>query len=263
MNRPKKSLGQNFLIDNNVINKIIKLVKIKNSNILEIGPGTGNLTDKIIAQKPKSLILIEKDKTLYENLKKKYKNFKEVVLLNEDVLSINLEKILKTDTVVFGNLPYNISTQILVKFIKFEKWLPKFYKLIFMFQKEVAERLEAKSNTTKYGRLSVISKWRLKIKDQFDVSKNSFYPKPKVESKILVFTPVEIKSSKILQINTLEEVTRVLFSNKRKMINKAFSKLFNKSEIIAKDLKIDLSSRPGELEESDFYKIAEKLENCN
>ena len=122
MNRPKKSLGQNFLIDNNVINKIIKLVKIKNSNILEIGPGTGNLTDKIIAQKPKSLILIEKDKTLYENLKKKYKNFKEVVLLNEDVLSINLEKILKTDTVVFGNLPYNISTQILVKFIKFEKY---------------------------------------------------------------------------------------------------------------------------------------------
>ena len=132
-----------------------------------------------------------------------------------------------------------------------------------MFQKEVAERLEAKSNTTKYGRLSVISKWRLKINDQFDVSKNSFYPKPKVESKILVFIPIEIKSSKILQINTLEEVTRVLFSNKRKMINKAFSKLFNKSEIIAKDLKIDLSSRPGELEESDFYKIAEKLENCN
>ncbi|MDC0473307.1 ribosomal RNA small subunit methyltransferase A, partial [Pelagibacteraceae bacterium] len=133
----------------------------------------------------------------------------------------------------------------------------------FMFQKEVAERLEAKFNTSKYGRLSVISKWRLKIHNQFNVSKNCFYPKPKVESKILVFKPIETKSSKIIQIKTLEEITRILFSNKRKMINKAFGKLFKKSEIIAKDLRINLSSRPGELKESEFYKIAEKFENCN
>jgi len=262
MNRPKKSLGQNFLIDNNVINKIIKLVKIKNSNILEIGPGTGNLTDKIIAQKPKSLILIEKDKTLYENLKKKYKNFKEVVLLNEDVLSINLEKILKTDTVVFGNLPYNISTEILSKWIinlKDNFW---FDHLILMFQKEVAERIISNFNNSTYGRLSILANWKLDINKICDIKPHSFSPKPKIDSSLLFFTPKK-NFFKIKDPKNLEKVTRIFFSQRRKMLKKPFNQLFNGDNKISDKLKIDLNLRPQNLDFDTYYKLTSEFEKLS
>ena len=126
MIRPKKSLGQNFLIDNNILNKIIKLAEISNCNIVEIGPGTGNLTKKIIEQKPNSLILIEKDKILSSNLKNELEKYNNYKIFNEDILKFDLEKNIKKNSIIIGNLPYNISSQILVKLIKFKKWLPKY-----------------------------------------------------------------------------------------------------------------------------------------
>ena len=120
MNFAKKSLGQNFLSDKNIIKKIISLTEIKNKNIIEIGPGKGALTEEILSKKPKSLTLIDKDFFLAEKLKKKFSKNRLIKIYNEDVLKFNFEIFNKPDYKIFGNLPYNISSQILVKIIKFK-----------------------------------------------------------------------------------------------------------------------------------------------
>ena len=261
MTRPKKSLGQNFLIDSNILNKIIKLAEINNSSITEIGPGTGNLTRKIIEQKPKNLILIEKDQKLASDLKNKLKKNNNFKIFNQDILKINLEKNIEKNSIIIGNLPYNISSQILVKLINFEKWLPKYKKLILMFQKEVADKILAKYNTTNYGRLTILTAARLKIINHFNVSPNSFYPVPKVKSTVLVFEPIINKDFKVINIKNLEMVSHIFFSKKRKMINKAFRKLFKNPLEVAKKININLSLRPSELTEKDYFKITEFFEN--
>ena len=260
MIKPKKSLGQNFLIDNNIIDKIINLSNIENKNIVEIGPGTGNLTNKIIDKNPKSLILIEKDKKLIDLLENKFSNQKKVRIFNEDILKFQLEKAIKTDSIIIGNLPYNISSQILVKLIKFKKWLPKYKKLILMFQKEVADKILAKHKSYSFGRLAVLTNSRLKVNKSFNVSKNCFYPVPKVESTVLMFEPVINKEFMVQNISNLEKITHIFFSKKRKMINKAFNSLFKKPQIIANQIKIDLSLRPNQISEIQYYKITESFE---
>ncbi len=255
----KKSLGQNFLIDSNIVKKIIKLTSIFNKNILEIGPGKGALTNEILKNKPKSLILIEKDYSFYKNLKTKYNDFKNIKIYNKDFLEFDIEKKLKKDTVIFGNLPYNISSQILVKLIRFKKWPPKYSSVAFMFQKEMAERIIGNFNTSKYGRLSILTNYRLNILKKFNVSPNCFFPKPKVNSTVLFFVPKKKIYNNIKNIKNLEKVTNILFSNKRKMINKSIKKIFNKKKFeFIKDL--DFKSRPSELKPEKFYEIAELFE---
>jgi len=260
MIKPKKSLGQNFLIDNNIINKMLKHVDIRNNNIVEIGPGTGNLTTQIIQQDPKSLILIEKDRSLSDSLKKKFKDNKKIYIFNNDIMQFDLENELKKDTIVIGNLPYNISSQILAKLIKFKKWLPKYKKLILMFQKEVADKILSKYSSPSFGRLSVLTSARLNITDHFDVSPNSFYPVPKVMSTVLIFKPIINKDFKVKDISNLEKVTHVFFSKKRKMINKAFKTLFDKPALIAEKININLNLRPNKVSEKEYYKITEYFE---
>ena len=252
MVHPKKSLGQNFLIDKNIINKITSLKNIKNRNILEIGPGQGALTEKILEKNPKSLILIEKDYKLYEVLKKKYKNNNKVTLFNSDILKIDLEKIIDIKSIVFGNLPYNISSQILVKLIKFKNWPPKFTDLIFMFQKEVAEKIIGKS----FGRLTIITNYRLKLSNKFNVSPNCFYPKPKITSSVLHLSPIKKEINKIKNLDNLEMITNIFFSNKRKMIKKNYKKILGKKEIKNLNLKL----RPSDLKSEIYYKITELYE---
>ena len=255
----KKSLGQNYLIDRNIIKKIIDLVKIKNRNIIEIGPGKGALTDEILKRKPKTLSIIEKDKILYEYLKIKYLNSKLITVYNADILKFDIENIVKDDTSIFGNLPYNISSQILVNMIKFNKWPPKYKDLIFMFQKELGDKIIGKFNTSNYGRLSILSNFKLKIIEKFNVSANCFFPKPKVTSLVLHVQPKENDLFKIKDLNNLEKVTNILFSNKRKMINKNITKLINKNMI--KGIKgINLKFRPSEIEPEIYYKITELFE---
>jgi len=256
----KKSLGQNFLIDLNIIKKIINLPEIFNNNILEIGPGKGALTEQILNKKPKSLILVEKDNFLSNELKLKYKKNKKVIVFNNDILKFDLEKKLKKNTIIFGNLPYNIASQILVKIIRFKKWPPKYSDLIFMFQKEMAERIIGKFNTSKYGRLSILTNYRLKVSSKFNVSPNCFFPKPKIDSTVLYLKPSKKISNKIKNVENLEKITHIFFSNKRKMINKVFSKLFKNPEILSQKLDINLSLRPDQLNESDFYRIVECYE---
>ena len=256
----KKSLGQNFLIDSNIIKKIIGLTNVFDKNILEIGPGKGALTDEILKNKPKSLTLIEKDNFLSKELKLKYNNNKKVIIYNKDVLKFNFEKKLEEDTIIFGNLPYNIASQILVNIIKFKKWPPKYSCLIFMFQKEMADRIVGKYGTSKYGRLSILTNYRLSVLNKFKISPNCFFPKPKIDSTVLFLKPNSKIKNKIKNIENLERITHVFFSKKRKMINKSFSKLFKNSENLSRKLNINLSLRPDQLNENDFYRIVECYE---
>ena len=262
MIKAKKSLGQNFLIDQNIIKKIVKTVFVKNNNIFEIGAGTGNLSKEILYNQPKSLTLVEKDKGLFNKLDENFKSNSSIKLIHDDILDLEINKHLKSNAIIFGNLPYNISTQILVKLINI-KWPPNFKKLVLMFQKEVAERLLAKCKSNKYGRLRIISNWRLKVTDHFDISKNCFYPKPKIDSTVLVFEPIIHKSFKISDIKNLEKITHLFFSKRRKMINKVFANLFDDSVVHAKKLNIDLSMRPNQLSENEYYKIVEYYEKIN
>ena len=261
LKRAKKSLGQNFLIDKNIINKIIKIGNIKNNNtIMEIGPGYGNLTQEILNMKPKNILAIEKDKKLSLFLIKKFKNNKNVKIINSDILDVIDKNNIEKNIVVFGNLPYNISTKILASFILLNKWPPWYDLLILMFQKEVADRILAKTKTKEFSRLSVLSNWRLEIKKHFDISNNCFFPRPKINSTLLSFKPKTNNFFKLKNPKNLEKITRMLFSSRRKMINKNFIKLFGKNNYIDKNLGIDLSKRPEELSNEMFYKITQEYE---
>ena len=256
----KKSLGQNFLIDKEVLRLIVNLTSIENKSILEIGPGTGNLTSLILEKKPKEFCVVEKDYDLAEKLKKSYKN--KITIINKDVLKIEESLLFSEKIKVFGNLPYNISTEILSKWIinlKHNFW---FDCLILMFQKEVADRIIAKSNSSDYGRLSILSNWKLNIKKICDIKPISFYPKPKIDSSLLIFTPKKnfypIKDSK-----NLEKITRTFFNHRRKMLKKPFNQLFNGDQKILDKLKIDLNLRPQNLDFETYYKLTSEFENLN
>jgi 16S rRNA (adenine1518-N6/adenine1519-N6)-dimethyltransferase len=254
----KKSLGQNFLIDKNIIKKIINIIDIGNKNIIEIGAGKGALTNEIIKKKPKSLSIIEKDFYLSKELNLKYKNNKIVKIYNIDVLKLNIEKLCRKNSIIFGNLPYNISSQILVKILKFKKWPPKFTDLILMFQKELGEKILGKFPSANYGRLSILTSYRLKILKKFLVSPNCFLPKPKVTSLVIHFKP-QLSTIILKDISNLEKITNIIFSNKRKMINKNIKKILSKKDILLIN-NLKLNSRPTEIEPEIFYKIAKLYE---
>ena len=261
LKKAKKSLGQNFLIDNNIINKIINIGGInKNKTVIEIGAGYGNLTKAIASAGPKKILAIEKEKKLALLLKNKFKNYDNIKIINCDVLNIIEEDNLEQNIIVFGNLPYNVSTKILASLILLKKWPPWYEILILMFQKEVAERIIAKTQTKEFSRLSVLSNWRLDIKKHFNVSNNCFFPKPKITSTVLSFKPKKNNQFHLKNPKNLEKVTRTLFSNRRKMINKNFNKLFKQNKSVAKNLNINLNQRPEELSNEMFYKIALQYE---
>mgnify|MGYP001320624519 CR=1 FL=1 len=187
MIKAKKSLGQNFLIDKNIINKIIEIIDIKDKSILEVGPGTGNLTKFLLQKKPKKFYVIEKDDQLVSSLNTNLK--KQIIIINNDILKVNENTICDDKLIVFGNLPYNISTEILCKWIlNLDDKKIWFSKLLLMFQKEVADRIVSNYDTSNYGRLSIISNWKLDIEKIIDIKPNCFFPKPKVESSLLKFT---------------------------------------------------------------------------
>ena len=259
MDYAKKSLGQNFLIDKNIIKKIVSLIKVENKNIIEIGPGKGALTDEILSRKPKSLILIEKDIELAKKLSKKFFKNKSIKVYNEDILNFNLKIIKNKKFSIFGNLPYNISSQILIKFLKLKKWPPNFENIIFMFQKELGEKIIGKFPSKNYGRLSIISNFRLKILSKFLISANCFFPKPKINSMIIHFQPFKNDLFKIENIENLEKITKILFSNKRKMINKNIRKILTDREV--NKLRIKINLRPSDLKPEIYYKISEIYEN--
>ena len=256
----KKSLGQNFLIDQNIINIITDTGNIsKNDIILEVGPGSGNLTKGILSKIPKKVFTVEKDTALCKKLYEIYKN--DIVIINEDILKVNEKSFTTHPMLVFGNLPYNISTQILVKWIKLDELNKKFKKFILMFQKEVADRIIANVNSKNYGRLSILTSWRMNVKKVADVSPNSFFPIPKVKSTILLIEP---KSDfyKIKNVKNLEYITNIFFNQRRKMIRKPLNFLFkNNSVQISKKLKLNPNDRPQNLSPVKYFELCKEYED--
>ena len=258
MIKAKKSLGQNFLIDKNILEKITNITDIENKTVLEIGPGTGNLTSYILKKNPKKMFVIEKDNKLSIDLKNKFNN--RLTIINDDVLKVDENNLFKDKFIVFGNLPYNISTEILSKWIinlKDNFW---FECLILMFQKEVADRIIAECNTSSYGRLSIISNWKLNIKKICDIKPEAFFPKPKIDSSLLFFLPKK-NFIKIKDPNNLEKVTRIFFNQRRKMLKKPFNQLFNGNYKVLDKLKINLSMRPQNINLETYYKLACEYES--
>jgi 16S rRNA (adenine1518-N6/adenine1519-N6)-dimethyltransferase len=257
--RPKKSLGQNFLSDKNIIKSIVEIGNIEDNNtVLEIGPGTGNLTEFILKKKPKSFFVIEKDYNLVKILYEKFNN--KINIINKDVLNFELNEVTKEKVIVYGNLPYNISTEILIKWITNNKKFELCKKLVLMFQKEVADRIIAKTNSKNYGRLSIISNWRMDIKKEFDISPNCFFPKPKVDSTLLSFEPKK-KYFNIKKPYNLEKITKVFFNQRRKMIKNPLKQIFKKPDIILEKLKLDINLRPQNLSPLIYFKITKEYED--
>ena len=255
--RAKKSLGQNFLIDENILKEIVNLGNIDSeSQVIEIGPGTGNLTKEIVKKNPKHLILIEKDRFLIDKLNSLFSD--KAKIINSDFLELK-NQINFNNTIIFGNLPYNVSTQILTKLINLNNTNNKFLKLILMFQKEVADRIIAKPDTNNYGRLSIISQWKLDIEKLKDINENCFRPKPKVKSTILIFKPKN-NFFKIKHAKNLEHVTNIFFSLRRKMIKKPLSILFNNYDLVSKKLNLNINDRPQKLSPLKFYEICREYE---
>ena len=256
--KAKKSLGQNFLIDRDVLEKIVSTIDIANKEILEIGPGSGNLTTYILKQKPKKLYVVEKDDDLAILLKEKFDN--EIEIINDDILKVSENKISDQKLSVFGNLPYNISTEILSKWILNIDSNFWFESLILMFQKEVADRIISEFNSSKYGRLSILSSWKLNIKKIIDIKPQSFSPRPKIDSTLLLFTPKE-NFFELKDPKNLEKITRIFFSQRRKMLKKPFNQLFTDGKNVAEKFNIDLNLRPQNLEPETYYKLVKEYED--
>tara|TARA_B100001094_G_scaffold185684_1_gene179867 strand:- start:601 stop:1386 length:786 start_codon:yes stop_codon:yes gene_type:complete len=255
--RAKKSLGQNFLTDRLVLDKIVNSTPIKNKIVLEVGPGTGNLTSFILKKNPKKLLVIEKDNDLADNLNNIFKD--QLTLINDDILNIDENTLSDDKVTVFGNLPYNISTEILSKWIinlKDDFW---FDQLVLMFQKEVADRIISNVNSSTYGRLSILANWKLNIKKICDIKPESFSPRPKIDSSLLFFSPKE-NFYKIKDPKNLEKITRIFFSQRRKMLKKPFNQLFNGDKKVIDKLKIDLNLRPQNLNFDTYYKLTSEYE---
>ena len=258
MIKAKKSLGQNFLIDENIIKKITSLIKIKDKSILEVGPGTGNLTSYILKKNPKKLLVVEKDKNLANLLKKKFED--KIIIINNDILKVNEKNLDNERLIVFGNLPYNISTEILAKWIlNLENKNFWFDALILMFQKEVADRIISKFNSSKYGRLSILANWKLIIDKICDIKPGSFSPKPKVDSSLLFLKPKK-NFPQFKDPKNLEKITRIFFNQKRKKLKKPFKVLFNDDVKILNKIKIDLNLRPHNLKQDIYYELTQEYE---
>ena len=245
----KKSLGQNFLFDSNITDKIVKYSLPLSNTVIEIGPGAGTLTKSILKLNVNKIILIEKDKSLIkllQNLKEKYNS---IEIHNRDALSLPIWKLGNGPKEVIANLPYNISTKILISLLKNSN---EFSKLTMMFQKEVANRITAKSGSKNYGRLSVISQLKTKAKILFDIPDTAFFPKPKVQSSLVQFIPYENKKYSF-NFDHMEQLTRLVFSKKRKMLRTIFKNEGGFSFL--KSINIDPNIRPENLTLEEFCKL--------
>ena len=238
----KKKYGQNFLIDDNITNKIINLINHNNLNILEIGPGDGKLTNKLINKKPKKLDLIEIDTELVKNLIDKFKDHNFLNVINNDILKYD---IINNYDLVISNLPYNISSQVLIK-LSLMREVPN--EMILMFQKEFATKLlEDKLNS-----INSIINCFFKIRLKFHVSKNCYRPIPKVDSSVLKFEKLNKSLIKTDEIESFIKFKRYLFSYKRKSLRNLLKKYkFNEN--------INLSMRAESLKLKELIKIFREI----
>ena len=259
----KKHLGQNFILDENITNKIVKLTDVKNEIILEIGPGPGCLTRSLVKSGAKKIIAIEKDPKCIDMLNYQKKIFlNKVILIKGDFLEdkifkkiINIMKKNKKKLIIISNLPYKTSIPILVKIFKYRNF---FEKLILMFQKEQADRILAKKNSKKYGRISVISQWLCNIKKKMNLSPNHFYPKPKINSSILEFN-FKKKIKNVCNVEAFIKLIRNCFNQRRKTIKNNLKKKIKLIDEALLNCKINAKKRPEELDFNDYVNLSNYL----
>ena len=229
--RAKKSLGQNFLLDLNLTSKIARYAgNLDQFDILEIGPGPGGLTRSLLREGARKVVAIEKDNRCIEALEEIQATFPgRLKLLQGDALSTNASEHLADPVRIIANLPYNIGTELLVRWLTSETW-PSFWKsMTLMFQKEVANRIVASPGSKAYGRLSVMSQWRCDTKIAFNVPATAFTPPPKVESALVHFEA--LKEPKFpAEVEVLEFVVSKAFNQRRKMLRGALKGYFQNVE---------------------------------
>jgi len=258
----KKYLGQNFLINKNIVKKISEIGLInKDTNIIEIGPGKGVLTQELIKREPRKIFAIEFDKDLKPDLEKIKNNHNNFNYIISDALTFDEKKIFKKNVIIFGNLPYNISLKLLIKWIYSEPWPPFYNQMVLMFQKEVAERITATSNNKKYGRISILSDARLNVQFHFNISKKEFTPEPKVDSTVLSFSPKNNSNFKSEDLNILSELTKNIFNTKRKMVSKILKKIFNEKELQIINFNNIKNLRPENLDFNFYYRLVDLIKN--
>lgn len=253
MTKAKKELGQNFLIDEVALNKLIEHISPRNvDHFLEIGPGRGALT-KHLSDKVKRLDAVELDKDLLLSLK--LINSNKLFIHNESILNFDIDSIIEYGKIrLVGNLPYNISTEIMLW--AFDK-LKQLEDIHFMFQKEFGERLSAEPNNKSYGRISVLTQYLTELEDLLYLEPNSFRPQPTVESVFIRFKPKKDRHFLSPTSIKLQEITKATFMHRRKMIGKSLKNILTAQQI--EQLDIDLSLRPENLSVNDYVRIAEEL----
>ena len=248
-----KSLGQNFIFDINLTDKIVnKSLPIK-STVIEIGPGPGCLTRSILKKEPNILFAIDKDfqsKIMLDDLKKVYKEKLEIII--EDALNYPIWNLGDPPRQVIANLPYNTGTKMLILWLKY---INHFDMITLMFQKEVADRIIAKPGSKQYGRLSILTNWLTKSTKLFDIPNSAFFPPPKVKSTVIQLKPLK-KPLYNVTFESLERITQMAFSQRRKMLKSSLKEI--NGENILKSLKISPNLRPEELSVLDFCRIAKK-----
>ncbi len=248
--RAKKSLGQNFIHDEKFLIKLNNVLRSDSeTNIIEIGPGKGALTKYLIEKQHRKIILIEKDYGLIKYLEK-FKN-KNISIINTDALDFNLLDLnLNKNSIIVGNLPFNVSSQLLIKWTEFSEWPPFYEKMYLMFQKELGERIMAKKDSKSYGKISVLSQSRFHIKKLFIAPSNIFTPRPKVDGIVLEFTP--IAKYKNVDIKKLQIILRKAFLHRRKKIKSSL----NEYENILKINGFNINDRAENLSVEDYCELS-------
>ena len=248
-----KSLGQNFLFDLNLTDKIVKNSEPICPTVIEIGPGPGGLTRSILKKKPNVLYTIDKDKQsekMLTDIKKIYRD--NLIIITDDALHYPIWELGNSPRQVIANLPYNTGTKMLTSWLKH---IQHFDLLTLMFQKEVADRIVAKQGSKNYGRLSILTNWLTKSKKLFDIPSEAFIPRPKITSSVIQLKPLH-KPLYDVSFESIEKITQMAFSQRRKMIKTSLKKV--NGHIILKELNISPNLRPENLSIIDFCKIAKK-----
>lgn len=251
---PKKSLGQNFIFDQNITDKIVRFANITNADeVLEIGPGPGGLTRSILSANPKKLTVIEQDHrsiAVMEDLKNHYPLLN---IIHGDALKIKEEEIVSKKSKIIANLPYNIGTMLLLKWLKdISFW----QSLTLMFQKEVVDRIIANPFTKDYGRLSVICQLLCDCKVHFNLNPEIFYPPPKIISSVVSLYPKPNQPTKEI-IQAVELITRTTFNQRRKMLKSTLKQVYPDLDRLIDKTDIKLTQRPEELLIEQFVSLAE------
>ena len=261
---PKRKFGQNFLTDQTVVERIVSTAgDLENKCIIEIGGGSGNLTKHLLKAKPKKLLVIEIDKDYIEILRETLKSESvETMLISKDVLHTDIFSYFSEPPVIFGNLPYNISTRILAKLLITPNSKNKWEKLFLMFQLEVANRIVAKPNSKQYGRLSLFSQFYSYPSLEFQISKNSFFPKPKVESALVKFLS---NNETYNEYNNLlfQDIIKKSFQSRRKMIKNTLKADYKNIVTIMEMCNISENSRPENITLQQFCDLTEAIDKSS